>query len=412
MGKSIRLNDTYTVRIIDHIASGGFGSVYRARDTLTGRDYALKHIRTQQQSGTEILDPIQEAKLHQKCSGHPNIVEAMAFLDGSSSSSSSYLLMEMCEEGDLFDAISAGTLPVVTRRRLFLEVCAAVSHCHAQGVAHRDLKPENVMLVRGPEDGLLHAKLGDFGLATSCESLRDNHGSPRYLAPEALGLFVHDPKPADVWSLGILLAAIVCGMAVWELAEPADPAFHWYMQRPETGLKEILGVNSQVGAILRATLRLRSEKRLSVTSLADRVHSCACWGQGEVESEEEEVVILSESSHKIPDMALKQTDNTNEEEEEEEEEVKEMAVVEGVKVEKDIEKSSTILCKDQAKNRIAFLSKTKHLSLGSLLHRKMDGKVSSSSSSSSSRRSRLDSVDSGLGEEMLLSPSDRMIPAV
>lgn len=95
-------------------------------------------------------------------------------------------------------------------------VCA-VAHIHSKGYAHRDLKPENMLL-----DGMNRIKLIDFGLCASwkpssvAQSLKTCCGSPCYAAPELLAGHAYTGTAADVWSLGVILFAVLCGFLPFE----------------------------------------------------------------------------------------------------------------------------------------------------------------------------------------------------
>uniref|UniRef100_A0A669CNY9 non-specific serine/threonine protein kinase n=1 Tax=Oreochromis niloticus TaxID=8128 RepID=A0A669CNY9_ORENI len=99
----------------------------------------------------------------------------------------------------------------VTAKRHFAQIVRAVSYCHQLHVVHRDLKPENVVFF--PQQGAV--KLTDFGfsnlfqpgmmLATSC-------GSLAYSAPEILLGEEYDAPAVDIWSLGVILYMLVCGV--------------------------------------------------------------------------------------------------------------------------------------------------------------------------------------------------------
>lgn len=86
-----------------------------------------------------------------------------------------------------------------------------MSYVHEMGYCHRDLKPENVMM-----DHSKKVKLIDFGFAAQIPDLKTKQlqtccGSDAYAAPEVLRQDEYDGQAADVWSLGVLLYAILCG---------------------------------------------------------------------------------------------------------------------------------------------------------------------------------------------------------
>jgi len=125
------------------------------------------------------------------------------------------LVMEFCDGGDLWDKIANARRahtplepPLVAG--WLLQLVSALRYLHARSILHRDIKPENVFLT---EEGVV-AKLGDFGLATATEDLdqgsaKTQVGTPDYMAPEVLEGRPY-AGPADVFSLGATLYAMVC----------------------------------------------------------------------------------------------------------------------------------------------------------------------------------------------------------
>ena len=86
---------------------------------------------------------------------------------------------------------------------------SSIEYTHAHKIVHRDLKPENLLL-----DECNNIKLIDYGLANI---MRDSHplktacGSPNYAAPEVIGGKLYSGVEVDIWSMGIILYAMVCG---------------------------------------------------------------------------------------------------------------------------------------------------------------------------------------------------------
>lgn len=119
-----------------------------------------------------------------------------------------FIQMELCEKRTLRDAIDNKSLNSPERRlRLFREIVEGLAYLHESGIIHRDLKPGNIFL-----DSKDHAKIGDFGLATTDVDVTNNNSSQKlgtfyYVAPE---LDANDRKTVhskkmDIFSLGIIL---------------------------------------------------------------------------------------------------------------------------------------------------------------------------------------------------------------
>ena len=95
-------------------------------------------------------------------------------------------------------------------RQIFSKIVSAVSHCHLQNICHRDIKLENIIV-----DEWHNVKLIDFGFSTVI--VRDKLqnffcGTPSYMPPEIVQKKDYDGLQADIWSLGILLYTLLCGM--------------------------------------------------------------------------------------------------------------------------------------------------------------------------------------------------------
>ena len=95
-------------------------------------------------------------------------------------------------------------------RRLFSQVVSGIAYCHSKSVTHRDIKLENILL--DPESRNL--KIIDFGFSTCIPNDRKIKifcGTPSYMAPEIVSRVEYAGPPADIWALGVLLYAMLCG---------------------------------------------------------------------------------------------------------------------------------------------------------------------------------------------------------
>ncbi|XP_054747966.2 testis-specific serine/threonine-protein kinase 5-like [Lytechinus pictus] len=128
-----------------------------------------------------------------------------------------YLVLEYAANGDVLSYINDSVIETGMAvkedkaRQLFRQIVSGVTFCHDRNVVHRDLKCENVLL-----DENWNVKISDFGFAcrfpsNRCNMLSTFCGSYAYAAPEILAAKNYDGKLADVWSLGIILYALVNG---------------------------------------------------------------------------------------------------------------------------------------------------------------------------------------------------------
>ena len=139
-----------------------------------------------------------------------------------------YLIMEYVEGGELFDYIKNapdGCLEEDETVWIFRQIVAAILHCHRIGIFHRDIKPENILISipRDPETGHENpqVKVVDFGMAAlqpKGKRLKTPCGTPHYAAPE-LYEREYDGAKVDVWSLGVILYAMLTGSVPFDVQE-------------------------------------------------------------------------------------------------------------------------------------------------------------------------------------------------
>ncbi|XP_062053598.1 MAP/microtubule affinity-regulating kinase 3-like [Lepus europaeus] len=184
------------------IGQGGFGLVKLARHLSSGRYVAVKILRDA--SPFSPLSPQREADILRSLR-HDNIVR---LLEERHTRKHLFLVMELASRGSLHRYVRRqGGLAEAEARALFGQALAAVSYCHGQRVAHRDLKLGNLLL-----DEHMKIKLADFGLSLRLEQgtlVRGFWGTPEYCAPEVFHGEDYDAFKADVWSLGVVLFAML-----------------------------------------------------------------------------------------------------------------------------------------------------------------------------------------------------------
>ena len=187
--------------LLEEIARGGMGVVYRARQRRLGRIVAVKVLAAGEFASAEarrrfLVEAEAAARLQ-----HPGIV---AIHDVGESDGLPWLSMDFIAGGNLAALVREQPLPSRQAAEYVRAIAEAVQHAHDHGVLHRDLKPSNILL--DPESG---PRITDFGIARCGETgdltrTGEVLGSPGYTAPEqALG-GTADAR-TDVYGLGAML---------------------------------------------------------------------------------------------------------------------------------------------------------------------------------------------------------------
>jgi WD40 repeat protein len=207
--------------LLEEIARGGMGIVYRARQTSLNRIVALKMILTGQfASESEVKRFRAEAEAAAQLD-HPNIVPIYEVdeLNGRH-----FFTMRFIEGGTLTARIGPpdSRLSDHAAAGLLAKVCRAVHFAHQRGILHRDLKPGNILL-----DAAAEPHVSDFGLAKWIEATNQVTlsgavlGSPSYMAPEqAAGKPSEVTIAADVYSLGAILYEMLTGRPPFQADTP------------------------------------------------------------------------------------------------------------------------------------------------------------------------------------------------
>ncbi|XP_057482651.1 CDPK-related kinase 5-like [Actinidia eriantha] len=220
----------------EEIGRGHFGYTCKAKfkkGELKGQEVAVKVIpKAKMTTAIAIEDVRREVKILRALTGHNNLVK---FYDAFEDSENVYIVMELCEGGELLDRILSrgGKYTEDDAKAVLIQILNVVSFCHLQGVVHRDLKPENFLFTSKDENSPLKAI--DFGLSDFVKPdarLNDIVGSAYYVAPEVLHRAYS--TEADVWSIGVIAYILLCGSRpFWARTESgifravlkADPSF-------------------------------------------------------------------------------------------------------------------------------------------------------------------------------------------
>ncbi|KAL6871577.1 hypothetical protein ACP4OV_014406 [Aristida adscensionis] len=206
-------------RLLGH---GQFGYTFAAVDRGSGERVAVKRIdKNKMVLPVAVEDVKREVKILKALQGHENVVH---FYNAFEDDNYVYIVMELCEGGELLDRIlakgskdsrySEKDAAVIVRQML-----KVAAECHLHGLVHRDMKPENFLFKSTKEDSPLKAT--DFGLSDFIrpgKQFRDIVGSAYYVAPEVLKR--KSGPESDVWSIGVITYILLCGRRpFWDKTE-------------------------------------------------------------------------------------------------------------------------------------------------------------------------------------------------
>ena len=207
--------------LIEEIARGGMGVVFRARQASLNRTVAVKMILAGQ-----LADQADVRRFHLEAEAaanldHPGIVP---IYEVGQHEGQHYFSMGFVEGQSLAQKIAQGPLSARDAAEMVRMVAEAVQYAHEHGVIHRDLKPANVLLDRQG-----NPRITDFGLA---KTVRDDRGltatgqvmgTPSYMPPEqASGRTDGISPPADVYALGAILYCLLTGRPPFQASSPMD----------------------------------------------------------------------------------------------------------------------------------------------------------------------------------------------
>ncbi len=261
------LQNRYTLR--RRVGTGGFATVWLARDRRLDRDVALKVPRTSRaarSSDTFVAEARRLAKLR-----HPKIVPVY---DVESGQGSVFIASAFIEGQTLADVIGRGNLGYRQSVDMVAKIADALHHAHQQGFVHRDVKPANILI---DSDGEPH--LTDFGIAVPIDASSTTpglSGTLCYMAPEqARG----DGEPVDartdVFSLGVVLYELLSGQRPFDDTNPVAVREAILASAPPSLRNCSEDVPHNVVAVCQKALsKCPKERFQSASGFADALRTC------------------------------------------------------------------------------------------------------------------------------------------
>ncbi len=251
-------------QVVAHIATGGMGAVYKARDVELGREVALKVLPPEVARKHGMKDRFEREARSAGRLHHENIVTLYEF---GKEQGTRFIAFEFIDGVDLHDYIrKKGKLDPEAACEITRQAALALDHANKHGLVHRDVKPSNFLLTR--KDGKLLVKMTDFGLARARET--DDHdeesritkagttvGTVDYISPEQARDSGSADIRSDIYSLGCTLYHMLGGQPPFPDGSVTERLFKHIGEEPE----DVGRLNPKVPEALRAVLRRMMAKK-------------------------------------------------------------------------------------------------------------------------------------------------------
>jgi len=207
--------------LVEKIAEGGMGTVYRGRHTATGQTVAIKVVPPHLLTQAVVLKRFEQEYTVARQIDHPNIVKALDFgRDGETR----FLVMEYVEGESLGQKLERdGKMSEQQAVAIILQVAEGLQKAHKLGLIHRDVKPDNILITRQGQ-----VKLTDLGLVKELEAdlnlTRTGRGlgTPHFMAPEQFRNAKKADIRCDIYSLAATLYMMVTGELPFQSNGPLD----------------------------------------------------------------------------------------------------------------------------------------------------------------------------------------------
>ena len=267
-------------RIVDFIAAGGMGEVYKAEDRHLERIVVLKFLPEELAKDPKSLERFRREAKAASALNHPNICTVYDFGEDAGRA---FIAMEYLGGETLAARIKRGPLPLEDVLKIAIPIAVALGTAHGKGIVHRDLKPSNIMLTA------TGAKLLDFGLAKYewHEATDDEAKTPAligdtqvvgtlpYMSPERLRGTGAGSR-GDIFAFGAVLYEMLAGRRAFQGQSNVDTMAAVESEEPRPLKEFVRDVPDDLEHIIRRCLRKHPEERYSsMLEIEQELEDCA-----------------------------------------------------------------------------------------------------------------------------------------
>ena len=259
--------------IVERIAAGGMGEVFRAHDAVLAREVAIKVLHRSLAGDQGFVDRFRREARAAASLSHPNIV---AVYDWGAVDGIYYMVMEFVRGRAVRDLLNASVrLEPAQATDIVRQTLLALEAAHERGIVHRDIKPENILVT---DVGIV--KVADFGLARAYADGKVTQasgvqGTVQYLSPEQIRGEPADPR-SDLYALGVVTYELLTGRLPFTGETAMSIAYKHLSGRVPKPSAIVANVPPELdGFVLSATDRDRELRPESATEMRRDLESIA-----------------------------------------------------------------------------------------------------------------------------------------
>jgi len=245
--------------LLEEIARGGMGVIYKAVHTALHRPVAIKVLYPEYRTDASFLKRFEREARALARLDHPHIIR---IYDVSEEQNPYYIVMELFPGKDLKQLIlEKQPFSPPEACAMILQAAEALSFAHSKGIIHRDIKPGNILVDR---DG--RVKITDFGIVAAADELSATPtgeilGTPEYMSPEQARGEQIDGR-SDLYSLGVVLYKMLTGRTPFEGISRPSIIGKLISDHHEFVLSFSPAIPSPLQDLVRSLLRKRAEDRV------------------------------------------------------------------------------------------------------------------------------------------------------